>query len=151
MKVKSEEEILAFLAPVAEEVGVELVEAKFDQRTRSLTLYIDREEGIDLVTCEKFHRAVDGPLDEFDPTFGESYTLNCSSLGLDRPLRTERDFARRMGEKVEVRLYAPLEGKKVHEGILKGFDGKTVFLEEEGKEREYPFASCAKVSLVIEV
>ncbi len=151
MKVKPEEEILSFLAPVAAEVGVELAEAKFDQRTRTLTLYIDREEGIDLVTCEKFHRAVDGPLDELDPTYGESYTLNCSSLGLDRPFRTARDFARRMGEKVEVRLYAPIGGKKVHEGVLKGFDGTTVFLEEDGAEKEYPFSSCAKVSLVIEV
>jgi ribosome maturation factor RimP len=48
--------------------------------------------GVDLDACESFSRAIDAPLDEFDPTFGEPYTLNVSSLGIDRPFKTEQDF-----------------------------------------------------------
>ena len=151
MKVKPVSEIVAFLAPVAETVGVELVDAEWDMRNRALTLFIDREGGIDLNVCEAFHRAVDGPLEELDPTFGEAYTLNCSSLGLDRPFKKEKDFLRHIGEKIEVRLYAPFEGSKYYEGELVSFEEGNVRLQTEKGEREIPFAKCAKVCLLIEV
>ena len=151
MKVKPIAELVEFLRPIAEEVGVEIVDAEYDFRVRSLTIFIDRPEGVDLVTCEKFHRAVDGPLDEFDPTFGESYTLNCSSPGLDRPFKTARDFERHLGDKVEVHLYAPVHGAKYHEGELKSFDGEAVVISEGGEEKEFPFKMCSKICLYIEV
>ncbi len=151
MKVKTAAEIEEFLRPVAEEVGVEIIEVKWDMRNRALTLFIDAEGGVDLNLCEKFHNAVDAPLDELDPTYGAAYTLNCSSPGLDRPFKTERDFLRHMGEKIEVHLYAPLDGKKYYEGVLTGFDGKTVKFQTEGKEKEIPLEACAKVCLLIEV
>ena len=60
----------------------------------SLTIFIDNEDGtIDLDTCERFHNAIDGPIDELNPYDG-AYTLNVSSPGLDRPFKTERDFMR---------------------------------------------------------
>ena len=151
MKVKPIAEIIDFLRPIADEVGVEIVDAEWNMRERSLTLYIDTEGGIDLVTCERFHRAVDLPLDELDPTFGEAYTLNCSSPGLDRPFKTMRDFEKHKGEMVEAHLYAPLDGKKNFEGVLAGFDGETVKLIVEGKPLLLPFAKCSKICLFIEV
>ena len=151
MTVKPIQEIISFLQPFAEEVGVEIVDAAWDQRQKSLTVYIDREGGLDLVTCEKFHRLIDGPLDELDPTFGAAYTLNCSSPGLDRPFKTQKDFDRHVGEKVEVHLYAPIGGKKYHEGILQPFDGETVKIQTENEELTFPFAKCSKVCLCIEI
>ena len=151
MKVKPVGEIVEFLRPVAEEVGVEIVEAKWDLRTASLTLVIDAPGGVDLVLCEKFHRAVDAPLDELDPTFGAAYTLNCSSPGLDRPFRTERDFERHLGEAVEVRLYAPVGGKKHYEGKLVSFADGTVTIDAEGELLSFPFSGCSKVCLLVEV
>lgn len=119
MKIKSVEEIKDFLVPIGERVGVEVVEVEFKQgKNPSLTVYIDREGGIDLDICETFHRAIDEPLDELDPTFGQPYTLNCSSLGLDRPFKTERDFEKNIGKEVEVKLYAPIKGKKYYEGVM---------------------------------
>ena len=113
MKVKSIAEIQEVLQPIADEMGIEIVEVEFKQgREPALTVYIDTENGVDLDTCEKFHRAIDPVLDEIDPTFGQPYTLNVSSPGLDRPLKTERDFAKCMGKKVEVKLFAPMKGKK---------------------------------------
>ena len=148
MKVKPISEVIAFLEPIAEEVGVEIVDAAWNMRERSLTVYIDREGGIDILTCEKFHRAIDAPLDELDPTFGASYTLNCSSPGLDRPFKKQEDFMRHIGEKVEVHLYAPIGGKKYYEGVLTAFEDNTVVLNGELR---IPFEKCAKVCLLIEV
>lgn len=151
MKVKPVSEVVEFLNPVAEEVGVEIIDAKWDMRAKSLTVYIDAPGGVDLVLCEKFHRAIDGPLDEFDPTFGQAYTLNCSSPGLDRPFRTPRDFERHLGEQVEVHLYAAENGKKDYEGELLSFDGETVRIRTGEGEKEFPFRKTAKVCLLIEL
>ena len=132
MKIKPLEEIRAFLQPLAGEMDIELVEIEFKQgHSPALTVYIDTESGVDLNTCEKFHRAIDAALDELDPTFGAPYTLNVSSPGLDRPLKTMRDFDKCMGQKTEVKLFAPLQGKKYFAAVLRGFDGNCVTLEEE--------------------
>ena len=108
MKIKPIDEIQNALQPIADEMGIEIVEVEFKQgKAPALTVYIDIEGGVDLDTCEKFHRAIDTVLDEVDPTFGSPYTLNVSSPGLDRPLKTARDFQKVMGQKVEVKLFAP--------------------------------------------
>lgn len=134
MKVKSNQEILDAMLPIAESVGVELVEVEFKQgKNPSLTLYIDKEGGVDLDACERFHRAVDAPLDEFDPTFGLPYTLNVSSLGADRPFKTDKDFNSRIGKKVEVKLYNSIRGKKMLDGVLMTYDGKNITLKVDEK------------------
>ena len=144
-------EIEEYLAPVAASVGAELLEAVWNNRERSLTLYIDAPGGVDLDLCEAFHHAADAALDELDPTFGAAYTLNCSSPGLDRPFRTERDFARHTGEKIEVHLYAPFEGAKYYEGTLVSLDDGVIVLQTEKGERRIPFDKTSKVCLLIEV
>lgn len=151
MKVKPAKEIIEFLQPIVKTFGAELVDAEWNFRDNSLNLTIDAETGVDLDLLEKVHRAVDEPLDEFDPTFGSPYTLNCSSPGLDRPFKTEQDFVRHTGEKIEIHLYAPIDGKKYFEGELLSFrEGKIRIKAEEG-EREFPFEKTAKVCLLIEV
>lgn len=152
MKIKPMEEIRALLQSVADGMGIELVDVEFKQgHNPSLTAYIDTEDGVDLDTCEKYHRAIDEALDALDPTFGEPYTLNVSSPGLDRPLKTQRDFDRCLGEKVEVRLFAPLRGKKYLEGVLVGFDGNNVRLEAEKGEISLELSRIAKICRAIEL
>lgn len=151
MKVKSIEEISAVLQPIAEELSLEIVEIEFKQgREPALTVYIDTETGVDLNTCEKFHRAIDPVLDELDPTFGGAYTLNVSSPGLDRPLKTERDFQKCLGEKVEVKLFAPYMGKKFFESKLLAFDDNTVTIEEKGESLKLEKSKIAKICRAID-
>ena len=151
MKIKPVEEIQNTLQPIADEMQIEIVEVEFKQgREPALTVYIDTETGVDLNTCEKFHRAIDPVLDELDPTFGAPYTLNVSSPGLDRPLKTARDFQKRMGERVEVKLYAPLKGKKFFEATLVGFDGNCVELEEKGETLKLELSKIAKICKAID-
>ena len=150
MKVKAIEEIRAFLENIANGMGIELVDVEFKQgKEPALTAFIDTENGVDLDTCEKFHRAIDEPLDEFDPTYGVPYTLNVSSPGLDRPLKTERDFARHIGELLEIKLFAPQKGRKVFEAVLKGYDGNNLILEENGVEYKLEQNKIAKVCVEI--
>ena len=151
MKVKPLEEIENALLPIADEMQIEIVEVEFKQgKDPALTVYIDTENGVDLDTCEKFHRAIDPALDELDPTFGGAYTLNVSSPGLDRPFKTARDFERRLGEKVEVKLFAPIKGKKFFEAKLVGFDGNCVELEDKNGTLKLEKSKIAKICRAID-
>lgn len=134
MKIKPINEIQEFLSQIANPLGIEVVEVEFKQgKNPAMTIYIDKDGGVDLDTCEVFHRAIDLPLDELDPTFGEAYTLNVSSLGIDRPFKTDKDFLSHIGEKVEVKLYSSIRGKKFYDGILTGYDKQTITLKVDEK------------------
>ena len=150
MKVKSIEEIQTALQPIANELCIEIVDVEFKQgREPALTVYIDVEGGVDLNTCESFHRAIDAVLDEVDPTFGAPYTLNVSSPGVDRPLKTQRDFEKCMGKKVEVKLFAPMMGKKFFEAELVGYDGNCVTLKDNKGEIKLELSKIAKINQAI--
>ena len=150
MKFKDASEIREFLLPYAEENGVELVDVETKiSKTPSLTVYVDTEDGVDLDTLEKFHNVIDPVLDEYDPSYGASYTLNVSSPGLDRPFKTDRDFEKHMGEVVEVKLFAPMRGKKYFECELSGYDGKNVILMIDGIKQTVPMTKIAKINSLI--
>lgn len=151
MKIKPIDEIQNALQPIANEMGIEIVEVEFKQgKAPALTVYIDIEGGVDLNTCEKFHRAIDTVLDEVDPTFGAPYTLNVSSPGLDRPLKTARDFQKCMGQKVEVKLFAPLKGKKLFEATLVSYDGNCIEIEDKSETIKLELSKIAKICRAIE-
>ena len=147
MKFKSVEEITSALLPTATAMGIEIVEVEAKVTKNSyLTVYIDTEDGVDLDTCEKFHNAIDPVLDDFDPSYGASYTLNVSSPGLDRPLKTDRDFQKRIGKDVEVKLFAPLKGKKYFECKLVDYDGNNVVLQDGEEQFKLPLVRIAKIN-----
>ena len=151
MKIKPIEEIQNALQAVADEQEIEIVEVEFKQgKEPALTVYIDTATGVDLNTCERFHRAIDPVLDELDPTFGAPYTLNVSSPGLDRPLKTRRDFEKCVGERVEVKLYAPIKGKKYFEGTLVAFDENVIEIEDGKETLKFERAKIAKICRAID-
>ncbi|MBQ7373565.1 MAG: ribosome maturation factor RimP [Clostridia bacterium] len=150
MKFKTVEEITSDLLPIANSMDIEIVEVEAKVNKNSyITVYIDTENGVDLDTCEKFHNAIDPVLDEFDPSYGSPYTLNVSSPGLDRPLKTERDFLKRIGKEVEVKLFAPLKGKKYFECLLLEYDGKNVTLKDGEDVFKLELNKIAKINEAI--
>ena len=150
MKTKSMDELRGLLVSIAQPMGIEVVDVEFKMsKNPSLTVFIDTEDGVDLDTCEKYHNAIDAPLDEFDFTYGASYTLNVSSPGLDRPLKTPRDFDRHLGEDMEIRFYAPEKGKKYFEGKLVGYDENNVIIEMDGMEKKIPLTKIAKMNVAV--
>ena len=118
-----------------EALGFELDEVEYqkEQGNWVLTLYIDAPGGVTLDDCERVSRAVDPILDEADP-IPDAYYLSVSSIGLDRPLKKDRDFARNVGNKLDVKLYAPVNKKKEFLGTLVSFDADsfTIALVEKG-------------------
>lgn len=124
------------ISPIVKELGYELVEVEYAKKSTgmNMTVYIDSPHGITLDDCEKVHSSIDEPLDILDPTSGASYILNVSSLGLDRPLKTDRDLERNIGEMVDVSLYSKLNGKKLYEAVLKSFSDKELIIVENNKD-----------------
>lgn len=149
MKVKPIEEIKQFLENIALPMGIEIVDVEFSEKENSLTVFIETENGVDLDTCEKFHNAIMEPIDELDPTYDQPYTLNVSSPGLDRPFKTLRDFERNLGKEVELKLYAPLKGKKFIEGNLVAFDENTVTVATAKEELKIQRNKIAKINKAI--
>ncbi len=149
MNIKPLSELRAFLEGYASPMGIEIVDVEFSEKDRSLTIFIETPAGVDLDTCEAFHNAIMDPIDEFDPTYDAPYTLNVSSPGLDRPFKTARDYERNLGKEVEVKLYAPLKGKKLLEGILDSFDETTVTIVSGGEQLRLPLNRIAKIHKAI--
>jgi ribosome maturation factor RimP len=118
---KISEKVFAAVDPIVSNLGYEIVDVEFESKKgeSTLTIYIDKVPvGVSLDDCETVSRALDPILDELDPTSGSPYAFNVSSPGLDRPFKKQRDFERNYGKEVEVKLYAPLLGKKIYEGVL---------------------------------
>lgn len=149
MKAKSESEILEFLTPYAQSLNLEIVEVSFKMaKNPQLTIYIDKEGGVDLNACEEFHNLINAPLDELNP-YENSYTLNVSSPGLDRPFKTEKDFLKNIGKEVEIKLYSSLKGKKLLEGVLLKYDGQRIVVELEDDTVSIELKGIAKINKAI--
>ncbi|MCL2675761.1 MAG: ribosome maturation factor RimP [Firmicutes bacterium] len=138
------EKVKEAIAPVLEREKVELVEVEFAKKhgEDNLTVFIHKAGGISLDDCERVHLAIDPVIDLLDPTNGQPYVLNVSSPGLDRPFKTQRDFERNYGQEVEVKLFAPLKGRKTYEGVLVCKDENTTTIcagkgerKKEGKDK----------------
>ena len=96
-----------------EALGYELCDVDFIKEYGDwvLTLYINKPDGITIDDCELVSRAMDPLLDETDP-IEQAYFLSVSSLGLDRPLKKDADYNRNLGKRIEIKLFAPKNGKK---------------------------------------
>lgn len=152
MKVKSNAEIFDFLLKYAEEAGVELVEVDFVvSKHPALNIYVDTEDGVDLDTLEKFHNLINDKLDELDPSYGMPYTLNVSSPGLDRPFKTARDYEKNLGLEVEIKLFAPVKGKKNFEGTLIDYDGKNIVVLIGNEEIKFEISKISKINQAIKI
>lgn len=108
----------------------ELVDLEYvRERDWYLRVFIDKKGGIDLNDCQIVSKRIDDELEKND-FIQDSYILEVSSPGLDRPLKKDRDFKREMGKKVDVSTYAAIGGKKEFTGNLSAFDNKSITLDD---------------------
>ena len=130
-----------------ESMGFELYDVEYQKEYGDwvLTFYIDKPGGVTIDECEAVSRAIELILDEKDPIDSE-YMLSVSSLGIDRPLKKQRDYERAMGTELEIKLYAPLKGKKLWIGTLQSFDEDSFTVEtEQGETMTVLKKDCALV------
>ena len=137
--------------PIAKDLGYDLVDVQFNKEQEHffLRVFIAKRGGVSLEDCQKMTELLSQELDLRDPT-DVPYFLEVSSPGLDRPLETEQDFNRNIGEEVEVRLYQPIEDRRRVEGILKAYNNENfiIAMENEG-ELEIPREAVSLMRLVI--
>ena len=145
------ESVTELVSPIAEGMGLEVVEVTYKKcyDGMNLTVVIDKDGGVTIDDCERLHRAIDQPLDELD-LIECAYTLNVSSPGIDRPLTLPRDYKRNLDKDISVRLYKPLDGKKIYEGTLTAYDDETfTIVTAKGKEITFNNKDAAKVEPII--
>ena len=141
-----------FLSPIVENLGYEIVEVEFAKKHNgdNLTVFIDKKGGgIDINDCETVHNAIDEPLDELNPTNDKPYTLNVSSPGIDRPIVTDKDYNRNIGEVLEVKLFEAIQKKKLFVGTLVDFNDEIVSLDVDGNILEIERKKISKATKYI--
>ena len=116
---------------VADEMGLELVEVTLQKESRGkcLCIYVDKDGGLTLDDCEKYHKQVQPLFEDVDYDI-----MEVSSPGVDRPIKNQRDFERHRGDMVEVKLFAPLNGSKLYQGSLTAMDDATVTITDADDE-----------------
>ncbi len=149
---KVSDQVFELVAPIAESFGLEVIEVLYEKKYdgMNLTIVIDKDGGVTINDCEKLHRAIDAPLDELDP-IDCAYTLNVSSPGIDRPLKTERDYKRNLNKKISVKLYKAINSQKTFVGILTAYDEETFEITtDKGQAITFVKKDTAHVEPVIE-
>lgn len=139
-----EERVRSLVEPVIARHRAELVECLVRRgRTQLVRLIVDREGGIDVETCARVSEEVSRLLDVDDPLAGR-YTLEVTSPGLSRPLRTPADFRRQLGKPVRVVL-----AKAQYEGTLEDVDETWVRLVTKQGRVNVPLSDIASAKVVL--
>ena len=151
-------ETKAIVQEVAERVvasrGFELVDVEVKRAPGGtvVRLTVDRDGGIGLDDLQSVSEEVSAILDAEDP-ISSSYTLECSSPGLDRPLRGEADYRRFLGRLARLSSYEPVQGRRQWTGRLLSVEEGRVLVKleaEGGKVAEIPVDKIAHGRLEVE-
>ncbi|MBN2453574.1 MAG: ribosome maturation factor RimP [Candidatus Omnitrophica bacterium] len=149
------EEVIARVAkliePYLKDNGIELIEMTYRREAGGMTLrlLVDTPSGIRIDECEALNNRL-GELLDAEDVISEHYIIEVSSPGLDRPVKTGRDFERSMGKALVVTTFGPIEGSRSHSGTLIGMDKEKIVLESGGISTEIPRAKIAMARLKIE-
>jgi ribosome maturation factor RimP len=136
--MSSLEQVEPLIAAKCSDLGFELFEARFFKAgSRSiLRIFIDAPKGVSIADCESVSNALSVLLDVENFQNGRSYTLEVSSPGIDRPLRTERDFRRMCCKTVIINLRKPLDGKVAVKGTVERCENNNLYLNDNGNYLE---------------
>ena len=146
-RTEVEDKITAIVEPLLPDSSIEIVDVEYVQeRDWYLRVFIDKAGGIEIDDCQELSEQLEEVLDAKN-IIADSYILEVSSPGLDRVLKTERDFTREQGKMVEVSLYAPMNGEKVLTGKLTGKDESGIRIDDAPA---IPMDKIAQVRLHIE-
>lgn len=134
-----------------EVLGLELVDVEFAKEGGHwyLRIFIDKEGGVGLDDCQAVSALINPLLDEKDP-IAQSYLLEVSSPGIERPLKKLRDFERFLGHNIDATTFSPINGSKKFTGRLLRASAQEVVLESKGLEMVIPISQLASARLAIQ-
>ncbi len=140
--------LMRLLEPLIEAQQLELVDIEYANSSGGgvLRIFVDTRAGEAAVTvddCAKVSHAVSEVLEAQDPIKGH-YTLEVSSPGFDRILRTRAHFERFLGKRIVAELKLPLEGRRRFVGVLQSLDGESIVIDVDGKVFNLPLERIQK-------
>lgn len=152
--MKSNKGIVNRVTPIAQKIADELgymvwdVDYVKEGTEWFLRIDIDKDGGVNIEDCEKYSRAIDPVLDEENP-IEEAYTLQISSPGVEREIKNDFHLEHCIGQTVQVRLYAPLNGFKEYVGELVSYNDEIVVLDVD-EAVEIPRKAIGKMNIYFE-
>ena len=143
-----EQSLLDALAVQAAENGIEIVtvEVVGAKKAPTIRVYIDCPQGVGFDELASSQAWINDTIDALDP-FPGAYTLEVSSPGIDRPLRTPAHFQRYVGETVVLATVAPVEGRSRWTGLLAAADEEGIVLEADGQAYPIRFDNVKRAQL----
>ncbi len=145
---KIDETLKELALPVCERHGVYIYNTEYKKEGNEyyLRLFIDKDGGVTIEDCENVSREISPMLD--DITFiKDAYIFEVSSPGIDRVLTQPWHFEKVMGEEIDIKLFAPIEGTKEICGVLKDYSCGKITVLHNGKELEIEEKQTASVRL----
>ena len=141
------ERVYSLIKDTVESCGVELWDVRFLKEGASwyLRVFIDKAQGVTIDDCTNVSHAIDPVIDEADP-IDVSYYLEVCSPGIERELSRPEHFGKVVGEKIKIKLYKAMDGKKEFTGILENADEK-ITLKAEEITYEFGFKDISKANL----
>lgn len=120
--------------------GLDLVDVELFRvgRRRILRVYVGKKDGVSVEDCAKVSRDLGVILDAENVLEDDSYVLEVSSPGLDRPFKTLKDFQRNVGRFVRISTREPVDGTNLHVGTLLGAEEASATVDVEGASRTLP-------------
>lgn len=147
------EAVRGLAGSIASALGLEVAEVEFRREARGwvLRVYLDSPRGIGLADCQAVSERLGDRLDA-EGLIDHAYALEVSSPGLDRPLKTTRDFERFAGRRARIQTGEPIAGQRNFQGILRGCEAGSVRLEVEGgRAVAIPHALIVRARLEVDV
>lgn len=147
------EKVASLAAPVAEGLGLELVDVEYavEQGTKVLRIYIDKPGGVSIDDCTDVSREM-GTILDVEDLIHERYSLEVSSPGLDRKLTKEKDFIKYAGKKVKIITKEAIEGRKNFKAAIIGAGGGMVSVKDsDGRTWSIALVNIEKARLVVEI
>ena len=139
------QDLYTLLERSVSQLGYELVDVEVSNRGKLIRLFIDKPEGINIDDCVLVSNQLSNVLAvEHDVDYDR---LEVSSPGLDRVLKKEADFERFAGQRAQIKLRVPLEGRKNFVGILCGLEQGELKLEVDGAEQKIALSNIDKARL----
>lgn len=123
--METAERIRLLVAPLIDDTTAELYDITYAGGVLQIT--VDQPGGVDIGVIGRLTRAISRLLDETDP-IASAFTLEVSSPGLERPLRTAEHFTRAVGETISVKTQPGVDGERRFKAVVVGADAETVDL-----------------------
>ena len=152
MSKKAEAAVENLVMPIIEDMGYEYVGTEITGvgGSKELIIYADKQGGLGLDDCEAISKSIDPQIEKLDP-IEDGYYLCVSSPGLDRPLKTQRDYKRSVGKTVDVKLYKALDKQKSFTGELTDYSDEGFTINSSGKQMRFLYKDTAIVRLHVDI